>query len=324
MRLALYLNPLTDQNLMLARQIGVTDIVAPLPPAQQGPVWEFLPLLHLRRRIEDAGLRWGVLESIPLTDRIKLGLPGREEDIDNFCQSIQNAGSAGIPILCYNFMAVFKWMRTSTTTRSRGEALVTSFDYDLIKHAPLTAAGKVSDEAMWDNFAYFLSRVVPVAEESNVKLALHPDDPPMSPLRGLARIMRSREAFQRVIDLVPSDYNGLTFCTGCFGSMGVDVPSAIRHFGRQNKIFFAHLRNVRGACPAFEETFHDEGDVNMAAVMQALLDIGFDGPIRPDHVPTLAGEENDRPGYTLMGRLHAVGYMQGLLHGLALAGHPRP
>lgn len=307
----------------LARQVGVTDIVTFLPSEQaETPVWEFMPLLHLRQRIEDAGLSWSVVESIPISDRIKLGLPGRDADIDHLCQSIQNIGAAGIRIICYSFMAMFRWMRTSVTTRTRGGAMATSFDYNLVESAPLTEAGQVSDERMWDNFEYFLKRVVPIAEEANVKLALHPDDPPMSSLRGLARIMRSPEAFQRVIDMVPSDYNGLTLCTGSFATMGLEVIETIHHFGRQNKIFFAHFRNVRGKCPAFEETFHDDGDLNMAGVLKAFLDVGFEGPIRPDHVPTLQGEENDRPGYMLMGRLHAVGYMKGLFDGLTLDTQP--
>ena len=316
MRIALVLNPLTDVNMRLARQIGVTDIVAALPPEQRGPVWDFMPLLQLRKRVEDAGLTLSVIESIPITDRVKLGLPGRDEDIENYCQSIRNMGAAGIPILCYNFMAVFNWMRTSTGTRGRGGALVTSFDYNLVKNAPLTEAGQVFDQRMWDNFEYFLTRVVPVAEEAGVKLALHPDDPPISPIRGLARIMRSVDAFKRVIEMVPSDHNGITFCGGCFAEMGADLPATIRYFGERGKIFFAHFRNVKGTCPAFVESFHDDGDVDMAAVMQAYLDVGFEGPIRPDHVPTLEGEDNDRPGYTMLGRLFAVGYMKGLLDAL--------
>jgi mannonate dehydratase len=183
-----------------------------------------------------------------------------------------------------------------------------------MKDAPLTYAGVVTDEQMWDNFEYFLKRVVPVAEEAKVKLALHPDDPPISPIRGLARIMRSVEAFKRVIDMVPSDYNGITFCQGCFAEMGgVDIPATIRYFGERGKIFFVHFRDVRGSVPVFEETFHDEGDTDMAAAMRAYLHIGFDGPMRPDHVPTLEGEPNDAPGYMLLGRLYAVGYMKGLL-----------
>lgn len=316
MQFALVLRPLTELNLKLAGQIGVTDIVSALPVGEDGTV-SAAAFVALREKVEAAGLRLSVIESLPLTDRIKLGLPGRDEDIENFCTSVGNMGQAGIPILCYNFMSVFGWLRTATDVPTRGGAQVTAFDYDQLDQS-LTEAGEVSDEQMWDNFEYFLKRVVPVAEAANVKLALHPDDPPMSPLRGLARIMRSPAAFQRVIDMVPSDYNGITFCGGCFAEMGTDVPGQIHHFGEQGKIFFAHFRNVKGACPAFAEAFHDEGDVNMAAAMEAYLDIGYDGPIRPDHVPTLAGEGDDRPGYTILGRLHAIGYMKGLLHGLAL------
>jgi mannonate dehydratase len=273
--------------------------------------------MHLRKRVEDAGLTLSVIESIPISDRIKLGLPGRDEDLDKFCQSIRNMGAAGIPILCYNFMAVFNWLRTSTTTRSRGGARVTSYDHHLLNDAPLTYAGVVSDEQMWDNMIYFLKRVVPVAEEAQVKLALHPDDPPLSPIRGLARIMRSVDAFKRVIDEVPSDYSGIAFCQGNFGAMeGVDVPDTIRLFGERKKIFYAHFRAVKGRVPVFEEAFHDDGDTDMAAAIRAYRDIGFEGPIRPDHVPTLEGESNDTPGYTTLGRLHAVGYMKGLMDGI--------
>jgi len=322
MRIALFLRSLSESNLRLARQIGVTDIVTVLPEAQRGPVWEFLPLLQLRKRVEDAGLTLSVIESIPISDRIKLGLPGRDEDLENFCQSVRNMGAAGIPVLCYNFMAVFNWLRTSTTTRGRGGALVTSYDHRLIEKAPLTWAGEVSEEQLWDSLEYFLKRVVPVAEEAGVKLALHPDDPPISPIRGVARILRSIEACDRVLEMVPpSDFNGITLCQGTFGAMeGVDVPSAIRHFGEQGKIFFAHFRDIRGSVPAFEETFHDEGKTDMAEAMRAYEEVGFDGPIRPDHVPTLEEEANEAPGYMMLGRLYAVGYMKGLLDAL---GSPR-
>lgn len=319
MRIAIVSRPPNEFEMRLAKQMGVTDIVGALPGVSilpervQGPVWEYLPLLHLRQQVEDAGLTLAVIESIPISDRITLGLPGRDEDLDKFCESVGNMGRAGIPILCYNFMAVFNWLRTSTTTRGRGEALVTSYDHRLMQAAPMTYAGEVSEERMWENFVYFLKRVVPVAEAANVKLALHPDDPPISPIRGLARIIRSVEAFERVFDIVPSDYNGMTFCQGNFAAMGVDVPATIRHFGGLEKIFFAHFRDVRGTVPAFQETFHDEGDTDMVATMRAYRDIRFDGPIRPDHAPTMAGESNDNPGYMVLGRLFAVGYMRGLM-----------
>ncbi len=317
MKLALVLRPLTEERLALARQIGVTDIVTVLPQEdQKGPVWDFQAILRHRKRIENAGLTWSVVESVPISDRIKLGLEGRDEDLDAYCQTVRNLGAAGIPIMCYNWMAVFNWMRTSMTTRTRGGALASSYDHRLMENAPLTEYGEISQQQLWDNLEYFLKRVIPVAEEAGVKQALHPDDPPLSPIRGIARIITSVEAFDRVLDLVPGDYNGITFCQGNFAAMGVNVPETIRRFDKQGKIPFAHFRDVRGTVPSFEETFHDAGDTDMAECIRAYRDIGFDGPIRPDHVPVLEGEANDNPGYTLLGRLYAIGYMKGLIDGM--------
>ncbi len=319
MRLALVSRPPDESFMRLARQIGVSDIVGILPghtmfPERvQGPVWDYLALLRLRQQVEDAGLTLSVIETIPVSDRITLGLPGRDEDLGRFCESVANMGRAGIPILCYNFMAVFNWLRTSTTTRTRGGALTSRYDHSLLADAPLTYAGEVNEDRVWENFAYFLEKVVPVAEQNGVKLALHPDDPPISPVLGVARIMRSLEAFDRAFALVPSPANGMTFCQGNFAAMGVDVVDAIHHFGRQGKIFYVHFRDVRGSVPVFEETFHDDGKTDMAAAMRAYRDIGFDGPMRPDHTPTLEGESNADPGYMVMGRLYAVGYMRGLI-----------
>ncbi len=218
MRLAMVSRPLAEADLQLAKQLGMTDVVSTLPGVpmvperEQGPAWSYMDLLHLRQRVADAGLTLSVIEGYQLSDRITLGLPGRDEDIARVCESITNMGRVGIPIYCYNFMAVFNWLRTSTAVRGRGDALVTRFDANALVNAPLTYAGETTDEAMWANFAYFLQRVLPVAEAAKVKLALHPDDPPMSPVLGLARIMRNMEAFQRVIEMAPSDYNGITFC----------------------------------------------------------------------------------------------------------------
>lgn len=320
MRLAMVSRPLAEADLRLAKQMGMTDVVTTLPGVpmtperEQGPAWQYLDLLHLRQRVEDAGLTLSVIEGYQLSDRITLGLPGRDEDLARVCESITNMGRAGIPIYCYNFMAVFNWLRTSTSTRGRGDALVTKFDASQLATAPLTYAGETTDEQMWANFTYFLQRVLPVAEAAKVKLALHPDDPPMSPVRGLARIMRDMEAFKRVIEMAPSVYNGITFCQGNFAAMGnVNIPAAIRYFGSRGKIFFSHFRDVRGSVPVFEETFHDEGKTDMAAAMRAYRDIGFDGPMRPDHAPTMEGESNDNPGYMVRGKIFAIGYMKGLI-----------
>ncbi len=313
LRIGLVLPSITDNYLKLARQLGATDIVGSLPAEYRtGPVWGFEPFLHLRKRVDDAGLKLSVIESIPIPDRVKLGKPGRDEDIDNFCRSLRNMGAAGIPILCYNWMAVFGWLRTSFTTRVRGDALATSYLHVDMQRGPLPPEGEVPEELLWETLEYFLKAVVPVAEEAGVQLALHPDDPPLSPIRGVGRIMRTPEAFQRVIAMVPSANNGLTFCQGCFAEMGIDVPHWIRHFGAQKKLFFAHFRNLRGTATDFREMFHDDGDTDMFAAMKAYYDIGFDGPMRPDHVPTMEGDDNTRPGYSLLGRLFAVGYMKGL------------
>ena len=307
--------PLSDEAMRLASQIGISDIVAGRPAGDSGPVWDFMALLRMRQRVESAGLRLSVIESIGVADSIKLGLPSRDEDLDNFCQSLSNMGKAGIPVLCYNWMAVFNWLRTSMADRGRGGALVTSYKHDLMKNAPLTEYGEVSEEQLWENLEYFLKRVVPVAEEANVKLALHPDDPPLSPIRGISRIITSFEAYKRVIELVPSPNNGLTFCQGNFAAMAdvTDVSEAIRYFGQRDKIFFAHFRDVSSKVPNFSEVFHDEGPTDMLATMQAYRAVDFDGPIRPDHAPTLEGESNDHPGYMVMGKIFAVGYMKGLI-----------
>ena len=163
----------------LARQIGVTDLVTTLPNG--GPIWDFDAIVHHKERIADAGLTWSVVESLPISDRITLGLEGRDEDIDAYCQTIRNLGAAGIGIMCWNWMAVFNWMRTSFTTRGRGNAFVSSYDHTLMEDAPLTECGEVSETLLWETLEYFLERVIPVAEEAGVKQALHPDDPPFRP-----------------------------------------------------------------------------------------------------------------------------------------------
>jgi len=161
---------------------------------------------------------------------------------------------------------------------------------------------------------------VPVAEEAGVRLAIHPDDPPVSPIRRIGRILTSPEAMQRVINLVPSPVNGITFCQGCFAEMGADLPAEIARFAGQGKLFFSHFRNLKGDRYHFTEMFHDDGDSDMYAAMRAYIAAGFDGPMRPDHVPTLEGDDNARAGYSLLGRLFAVGYMRGLIEAIEKAG----
>jgi mannonate dehydratase len=245
--------------------------------------------------------------------KTKLGLDGRDEEIEVICEFIRNMGRVGIPCWCPEFMAGgVQVLRTSTDIVSRGGALVTGYDHSVMSQEPLTEYGEVSEDKMWENLEYFLERVVPVAETADVKLAMHPDDPPLSPIRGIGRIMSSVENYERMIDLVPSAHNGVALCQGNFGLMTNDLPAAIRKFGAQEKIHFVHFRDVRGTNRKFEETFHDDGQTDMYACMKAYKDIGYEGVCRPDHVPTMEGDDNDRPMYSSIGRLFAIGYLKGL------------
>ncbi len=302
-------SPLWD----LVAQCGVTQVVGALDLEQQlskEAPWSYASLLRVKNAYEDRGFSLAVIESRPPLERAKLGLPGRDEEIATVCELLDNMGRLGLDIWCCEWMPVLNWTRTSTTIRSRGGALVTGYDNSQMLDAPLTDYGEVSEAKLWDNLRYFLERVMPVAEAAGVKLAMHPDDPPLSPIRGLGRIMRSVENFQRLLDIVPSKMNGIALCQGNFTLMTDDLPAAIRQFA--DKIFFVHMRDVAGTAEKFEETFHDAGKTDMVACMRAYREIGFEGVLRPDHVPTMAGDDNEDAGYSSIGRLFAIGYLKGI------------
>ena len=302
----------------MVRQCGVDHVVGTMDmsrgfdvPEEQLP-WSFMSLVRMKTAYNDGGFALDVIESRPPMEKIKLGLPGADQELEWCCELIRNMGRLGIPVWCPEWMPGINWTRTSTTIPARGGALATGFDNELMKNAPLTEYGEVSEETLWENLRRFLEVVVPVAEEADVKLAMHPDDPPLSPLRGMGRIMSSIENYQKLLDLVPSPVNGIALCQGNFTLMTDDLPGVIRHFGAQKKIFFVHFRDVRGTVEKYVETFHDEGKTDMAACMRAYRDIGYDGVLRPDHVPTMEGDSNDNPSYSSIGRLFAIGYIEGL------------
>jgi mannonate dehydratase len=311
-----------EQTLMwdLSRQLGVEQVVTGITDdPDEPPAWDFERLRKIKEKFAAQGLNVTVIESAPasIQEPIKLGLGDRDEHIDHFCQLIENMGRLNIPIMCHNWMAGLGWLRTDFGVPERGGALVTGYDNDVNEALGPTEFGIVTEEQLWERMEYFLKRVVPVAEKAGVFLAVHPDDPPRSPVRGIGRILTSPENFQRVLDIYPSKHNGLTFCQGNFAAMGVDVPETIRLFGRQGAIKFVHFRDVRGNRDKFYETFHDNGQTDMVEAMRAYADVDFAGPARVDHVPTMAGEANDHPGYETMGRLYALGYMRGLMEAVA-------
>jgi mannonate dehydratase len=319
-KIAEVLSAAPDRLWHLAKQAGVPGVVSRLPLGADGRASvDYMDLLHLIKRYEDFGFRVEVFEPGYEWElhnvRIGTDKDRRDEEIVQCKTLIRNLGALGVPVLCYNFMAHFNWVRTSLAIPTRGGALVTGYDHALMKDAPLTGAGVVTEEQLWENLRHFLREVVPVAELAGVRLALHPDDPPVSPIRGIARIITNAAALKQAIELVPSEYSGVTFCQGTLATAGEPISQTIREFGRRNRIFYVHFRDVRGTANKFSETFHDDGQTDMAAAIRAYKEIGFEGAVRVDHVPTMEGEDNDNPGYESMGRLFALGYLKGLLEG---------
>ena len=307
-------NTLTDEKLAFIKQIGVDDFqMNMLGGSGLGDgFFELDALVDLRERGEAAGLRLAAIENVPTSfyDKAMLGLPGKDEQIDNMATTIRNIGKAGIPIFGYHFIPTGVGREPDHAVLNSG---ATATRFELANHVddPHERGRVFTDDEMWDNYVYMLERILPVAEEAKVKLALHPDDPPVESLGGVARIFRNFDHFKRAMDTFDSPYHGLDFCMGCWSEMGGhdNVIKAIEHFGGEKKIYYVHFRDVQGPVTCFNECYIGDGNVDTLEVMKTLKAVGFDGFMIPDHVPHT---ENDTD-WNHRGRAHAVGYMKALL-----------
>lgn len=306
-------NQVTDENLKFYKAMGIDGFsVHGLPVITDDDPSPAEELKKLHNLVRSYGMviydvRW----SVPNWGAVTRGLPERDQQIKLVCNAIRAIGAAGIPFSGYTFSAIGHF-RTSSST-GRGEAKYSTFDFEEFKKNPQNHLDKqTSEEKLWQNIEYYLKRVIPVAEEAGVRLALHPDDPPFSePLGGAARIVTSLENYQRIFDLVPSDSNAMLFCQGCFSEMTCfsetahNVLEAIHYFGSRNKICMVHFRNIRSAPYKFEEVFIDEGDMDMFEAIKVYHQVGFKGPFLVDHTPSISE--------SLAGRTYAIGYIRAVI-----------
>lgn len=303
---------LTDEQLLFVKQCGCDDVLLNTPALPGEERWEYADLLAWRERAEQAGLRLIALENVPVRfyDQIMLGLPGRERQLENMQQTVRNMGRAGIPILGYHWMPNGVW-RTSTEAPVRGGAAATQFRMEEAQDAVLSHDRVYTEAELWETYDWYLDRMLPVCEEAGVRMALHPDDPPVPSLGGVARLFRNFEGFRRAMERHPSPMHGLDFCHGCWSEMrgGEGVLEAIRWFGERRRLFYIHFRDVVGTADDFTEVFLGDGNVDPVTVMRTLKEVGFNGFIIDDHVPRMV---NDTP-WCHRGRAWTTGYLQALL-----------
>ena len=332
-------------SLEYIRQIpDMYGIVSAIYDVPVGEVWPMEKLVALRDKIEKHGLKFEVVESIPTHEDIKLGKPTRDRLIANFQQNIRNCAAVGVKMVCYNFMPVFDWTRTEMAKVLPDGSTTLAFDAkEVAKIDPeqgislpgwdasykpeelkalLNEYKSVNEEKLWENFEYFLKKIIPVAEEVGVKMACHPDDPPR-PIFGLPRIVKNRNDLARLVSVIDSPSNGLTLCTGSLGAdLGNDIVSLVREFGGRQKIHFTHIRNVKTeADGTFHESMHlsRDGSLDMAAIVKAYCDTGFTGYWRPDHGRMIWGETG-KPGYGLYDRALGATYVNGMYEAICKYG----
>ena len=297
---------------------NMSGVVTSLMDLPAGALWPTERISALKEEVNAAGLEMEVIESVNVHEDIKLGLPGRDAYIDNYRETVRRLGQAGVKVICYNFMPVFDWTRTDLAKPRPDGSTVLAYDQAVIDRitdpqafadqiqqgaGEFEMAGwepermaelkrlfaqyrNVSHEDLFRNLKYFLEAVIPVCEQYDVKMAIHPDDPPWD-IFGLPRIYTCRENMRRIVELVDSPYNGLTLCSGSLGSSPCnDIPALVREFGGEGHIHFAHVRNIKFTGPGrFEEAAHLSGDgsLDLYEIMKAYYDVGFEGYIRPDH-----------------------------------------
>jgi mannonate dehydratase len=302
----------TDEQLTLAKQMGCSGVVLATPERLPGEQqWEYTDLAALRAWVESYDLRLEAIQNWParFIDRVRLGLPGRDEQIAHCQETIRNLGRAGIPILGYNWRP--NQLYRTGSRPGRGGAIVTTFDRSQTQGLLLSHGREYSAEEMWANYEYFIRAVIPVAEAAGVRLALHPDDPPGPAIGGVARIFSSFEGFERASRLVTSPSWGLLFCVGCWSEMGgtENVLRGLRHFGPRGQIAYVHFRDVQGTGDQFSECFLGEGNLDLTRVLRTLIEVGYTGFLIDDHVPHLVGDA----GWAPRGRCYSTGYLMGLL-----------
>lgn len=320
------------------RQIpNMKSIVTAVYDVPVGEIWSEESINDLKKTTEDAGLLFDVIESVPVHEDIKLGKPSRQRYIDNYKENIRRLGKAGVKCICYNFMPVFDWTRTQLDKELfDGSKALVYYTEQLKKMDPLTGElslpgwdasykkedlkalfdeyAKITEEDLWENLRYFLSEIMPVAIDSGIKMAIHPDDPPY-PIFGLPRIITCEENIDRFLKLYDHEFNGLTFCTGSLGCCNSnDIPKMVDKYSKQGRIHFMHIRNVKNFDDgSFEETSHfsEYGSLDIVKIVKILKKNGFDGFIRPDHGRMIWGETG-KPGYGLYDRALGAAYINGL------------
>jgi mannonate dehydratase len=304
---------LDERCLRYASQLGASGIVLNSPQLPRYP-WQVTDLIALRTACEAHGLRLEAIENVPLHHYRSaiLGLADSDERIADYQETITNLGAAGVDILGFHWMANGV-ARTDFAARGRGGARVSRFDQKLLSPNERVFERAYDEDELWATFEHFIDNVIPTAEAAGVRLALHPDDPPVSAVRGVPHLFRSVDALERAVKLRPSSSLGVDLCLGTVSEMMGDPRDAITRLGELNTIVYVHFRDVQGTVPAFQECFLGEGNFEPAAAMRLLRDINFDGFIIDDHAPLLDSDPATGEGWAYNGHAHATGYLQGLL-----------